>query len=183
MEVPRHYSTESIALQKTPWVSIPSNPRSLAVNPNRARRGRWCSGDGDHRRRGPRAGKDSGSYCGLVALLVAEVVEFDGDPRWRRRGRRRRRCSGGERRPRSYAREPVSHGEHVRTTNWKNRHWIGGNRRRPRRRRRGRTPASVGEARWSTREPMNGSNSFRVMMWCWLRCCVGVEGLGSSCPR
>jgi hypothetical protein len=60
----------------TPWISFPSNPRSLAVNPNRAKRGRPCSGDGGHRRRGSRAGKSSGSYCGLVALLVV-----DGDGR------------------------------------------------------------------------------------------------------
>jgi hypothetical protein len=76
MEVPWHYSTESTPLHKTPWTSIPSNPKSLAVNPNRAKRGRPCTGDGGHRRRGPRAGKGSGPYCGLVALLVV-----DGDGR------------------------------------------------------------------------------------------------------
>jgi hypothetical protein len=46
------------------------------VNPNKEKWGRPCSGDGGHRRRGPRAGKGSGSYCGLVALLVV-----DGDGR------------------------------------------------------------------------------------------------------
>jgi hypothetical protein len=60
----------------TPWFSFPSNPRSLTVNQNRARWRRPCSGDGGHRRRGSRAGKGSGSYCGLVALLVV-----DGDGR------------------------------------------------------------------------------------------------------
>jgi hypothetical protein len=76
MGAPRHYSIESIALQKTPWVSFPSNPKSLAVNPNRARWRQSCSGDGGHRRRGSRVGKGLGSYCGLVALLVV-----DGDGR------------------------------------------------------------------------------------------------------
>jgi hypothetical protein len=114
---------------------------------------------------------------------MAGMVEFDGNPRRRQRSHRRRQCSGDERRQQACARASVSHEDRVGTINLKNRHWIKGNRRRPRRRRRGRTPASIGEARWWTREPMNGSGSFRVMMWCWLRCCVGVEGLGSSCPR
>jgi hypothetical protein len=114
---------------------------------------------------------------------VARKRDLDGDPRRRRRGRRRRRCSGDRRRQRSCAREPVSHGDRVGTINWKDKRWIKGNRRRPKRQRRGRTPASVGEVRWWTREPMNGSGSFGVMMWCWLRCLVGVERLGSSCPR
>jgi hypothetical protein len=51
------------------------------VNPNRAKRGWPCSGDGDHRRRGPRAGKGSGSYCGLVALLVADGDGRNGEVR------------------------------------------------------------------------------------------------------
>jgi hypothetical protein len=42
------------------------------VNQSRARRRRPCSGDGGHRRRGPRAGKGSGAYGGLVALLVED---------------------------------------------------------------------------------------------------------------
>jgi hypothetical protein len=66
----------------TPWVSIPSNPRSLAGDRSRARRGQPCSGDGGHRRRGPRAGEDSGAYCGLVALLVED---------WKGRNSRARR--------------------------------------------------------------------------------------------
>jgi hypothetical protein len=40
------------------------------VNQSRARRGWSCSGDGGHRRRGPRAGEDSGAYGGSVASLV-----------------------------------------------------------------------------------------------------------------
>jgi hypothetical protein len=56
----------------TPWIFDSSNPRSLAVNQSRARRGRPCSGDGGHRRRGLRAGKDSGAYGGPVALLVED---------------------------------------------------------------------------------------------------------------
>jgi hypothetical protein len=60
----------------TPWVSIPSNPRSLAGDRSRARRRRPCSGDGGHRRRGPRARKGSGTHGGLVALRVE-----DGDGR------------------------------------------------------------------------------------------------------
>jgi hypothetical protein len=40
------------------------------VNQSRARRGRPCSGDGGHQRRGPRAGEDSGAYGGPVAPLV-----------------------------------------------------------------------------------------------------------------
>jgi hypothetical protein len=74
-EVPGHYSSESMALQETPWVSESSNPRPLAVNPNRVRSGRPCSGDGGHRRRGPSAGIGSGAYCGLVVL---RVVDGDG---------------------------------------------------------------------------------------------------------
>jgi hypothetical protein len=77
-----YYFSESKAMHITPWVSIPSNPRSLAVNQSRARRERPCSGDGGHRRRGPRAGEDSGAYCGLVALLVED---------WKGRNRRARR--------------------------------------------------------------------------------------------
>jgi hypothetical protein len=114
---------------------------------------------------------------------MAGMVEFDGDPRRRRRGRRRRRCSGGERWPRSCAREPVSHWEHVDTINRKNGHWIKGIRRRPMRRRRGRTPASVGEALWWTREPMNRSDSFRTMMWCWLGYRGGLERLRAALRR
>jgi hypothetical protein len=53
------------------------------VNQSRARRGRPCSGDGGHRRRGPRAGKDSGAYGGLVALLVED---WDGRNSRARRG-------------------------------------------------------------------------------------------------
>jgi hypothetical protein len=40
------------------------------VNQSRARRGWSCSGDGGHRRRGLRAGEDSGAYSGSVAPLV-----------------------------------------------------------------------------------------------------------------
>jgi hypothetical protein len=46
------------------------------VNPNRARQWRPCSGDGGHRRRGPRAGTSSAAYGGSVAPLVE-----DGDGR------------------------------------------------------------------------------------------------------
>jgi hypothetical protein len=77
---------------------------------------------------------------------VAGMVKLDEDPRRRRKGHRRRRGSGGERRQGTCARELVSHGERVRAINWMNRCWIRGERRRPKRRRRGRTPASVGEA-------------------------------------
>jgi hypothetical protein len=114
---------------------------------------------------------------------MAGKVEFDGNPRRRRRGRRRRRCSGGECWPRSCAREPVSHWDHVDTINRKNGHWIKGNRRRPMRRRRGRTPASVGKELWCTRELMDGLYSFRVMMWCCLGGRGGVGVPGESCPR
>jgi hypothetical protein len=48
---------------------------------------------------------------------VVGRVEFDGDPRRRRRGQRRRRGSGDERRPVTCAREPVSRGERVRAIN------------------------------------------------------------------
>jgi hypothetical protein len=77
---------------------------------------------------------------------VVGWVEFDGDPRRRRRGQRRRRGSGDERGPRSCAREPVSRGERVRAINLMKTCWIEGTRRRQMRRRQGRTPASVGKA-------------------------------------
>jgi hypothetical protein len=60
----------------TPWISFPSNPRSLGWEPNRAKRRRPCSGDGGRRRRGPGAGIGSEAYGDLVALLVV-----DGDGR------------------------------------------------------------------------------------------------------
>jgi hypothetical protein len=107
----------------------------------------------------------------------------DEDPRWRRRGRRRRGCSDDERWPRSCAREPMSPVERVRAINWMKTCWIEGDRRRPMRRRRGRTPASIGKALWCTREPMDGSNSFRVMMWCWPESRGGVGVPGASYPR
>jgi hypothetical protein len=65
-----HYSAESKTLQKTPWSSISSNPKSLARDRSRARRGRSCSGDGGHRRQGLRGGKGSGAYGGSVAPRV-----------------------------------------------------------------------------------------------------------------
>jgi hypothetical protein len=95
---------------------------------------------------------------------MAGMVELDGNPRRRRKGHRRRRGSGGEHRQGTYARELVSHGEGIRATNWRNMCWIKGDRRRPKRRRRGRKPASIGEARWWTRELIDGSGSFTGMM-------------------
>jgi hypothetical protein len=80
-EVPRHYSSESTPLHKPPWTSIPSNPRSLDWEPKQSKAGRPCSGDDDHRRRGPRSGKSSGSYCGLVALLVVDGDGRNGEVR------------------------------------------------------------------------------------------------------
>jgi hypothetical protein len=74
-EVPRHYSSESILLHKTPWSSISSNPKPLVWEPRQSKVRRPCSGDGGHRRRGPSAGIGSGAYCGLVAL---RVVDGDG---------------------------------------------------------------------------------------------------------
>jgi hypothetical protein len=62
----------------------------------------------------------------------------------------------------------VSPGERVRANNWKKSCWIKGDRRRQRRRRRGGTPAIVGKALWCTRGSMDGSYSFRAMMWCCL---------------
>jgi hypothetical protein len=114
---------------------------------------------------------------------MAGERDLDKDPRRRRRGRRRQRCSGGERRQQTCARASVRHGERVGTINWKKTCWIRGDRRRQRRRRRGRTPASVGEAQWWTRESLDGSGSFTGMMWCWLGYRGGVERLRASCPR
>jgi hypothetical protein len=119
----------------------------------------------------------------LLRVGMAGKRDPDEDPRQQRRGRRRRGCSGDERRQRTCARDSVSCGERVRAINWMKTCWIEGNRRRPMRRRRGRTPASVGKALWCTREPMDGSNSFRVMMWCWLGGHGGVGVPGASCPR
>jgi hypothetical protein len=82
-EVLWNYSSESMVVHITPWTFDSSNPRSLAVNQSRARRGRPCSGDGGHRRRGPRAGKGSGTHGGLVALLVED---WDGRRERSRRG-------------------------------------------------------------------------------------------------
>jgi hypothetical protein len=70
MGVPGYYLPESMALQKTPWTFNSSNTRSLGWDPNRAKRRRPCSGDGGHRRRGPRAGKGLGAYGDPVAPLV-----------------------------------------------------------------------------------------------------------------
>jgi hypothetical protein len=95
---------------------------------------------------------------------VAGMIDLDEGPRRRRRGHRRRQGFGGECRQETCAREPVSHGEGVRATNWMNMCWIKGDRRRPKRRRRGRKPASVGESRWWIRELMDGSGSFTGMM-------------------
>jgi hypothetical protein len=69
-EVPRHYSSESTPLHKTPWTSIPSNPRSLDWEPKQSKAGRPCSGDGGHRRWGPSAGIGLGAYGDPVAPLV-----------------------------------------------------------------------------------------------------------------
>jgi hypothetical protein len=69
-EVPGHYSTESMALQETPCTSISSNPKSLGWEPNRAERGRPCSGDGGRRRWGPRGGKGTGAHEGPYAPRV-----------------------------------------------------------------------------------------------------------------
>jgi hypothetical protein len=69
-EVPGHYSSESMALHLTPWISFPSNPRSLGWEPNRAKRWRPCSGDGDHRRWGLRGGKGTGAHEGSYAPRV-----------------------------------------------------------------------------------------------------------------
>jgi hypothetical protein len=68
-------------------------------------------------------GKTQGLTVVLLRHLsragVAGIVGLDEDPRWWRRGLRRRRGSGDQRRQRTCAREPVSHGERVGTTNWK----------------------------------------------------------------
>jgi hypothetical protein len=64
-------------------------------------------------------------------------VDLDENPRWRRRGHRRRQCSGGQRRQGTCARASVSHGEGVGATNWEYMRWRRGNRRGQWRRRRG----------------------------------------------
>jgi hypothetical protein len=109
-------------MHKTPWSFDSSQPRSLSRKPSRAREGRPCSGDGGHRRRGPKAGKGSGTHGGLLALLVEDwdgqrERDLDESPRRRWKGHRRRQCSGGERRQQTCARASVRHGERVRATN------------------------------------------------------------------
>jgi hypothetical protein len=110
-------------------------------------------------------------------------MDLDEDPRWRRRGHRRRRGSGSERWQGTCAREPVRHGERVGTINWKDTRRVGGNRRGQWRRRRGWIPAIVGEAMQGTRDATKWPLSSVVVMWCWLRGYEGVGRLESRCPR
>jgi hypothetical protein len=71
-------------------------------------------------------------------------VDLDENPRWWRRGHRRRQCSGGQRRQGTCAREPVRHGEGVGAVNREHTCRMRGNRRRQWRRWREQTPVSVG---------------------------------------
>jgi hypothetical protein len=60
---------------------------------------------------------------------VAGKRDLDEDPRWRRRGHRRRRGFGDQCRQGTCAQASVSHGEDVGAINWKDMPRVKGNRR------------------------------------------------------
>jgi hypothetical protein len=94
------------------------------VNQSRARRGGRVPATvvtgGEFQGQGKTQGLTVVLLRHLSSAGVAGMVELDEDPRRWRRGQRRRRCFGGERRQRTCAQEPVSPGERVGTINWKN---------------------------------------------------------------